>query len=318
LVSLVTGGAGFSGSHLCRALLQREERVVVLDTDLRERSLLATSGDVERVERVIGDVRNLELVRDTLRRFHVDTVFHLAAQPLVPLSLSQPLATVEVNVLGTCSVLEAIRTVAPRAGLVLASSGAYYGSTDTTRPLDEETAPAGAANLYAPSKLAADAIARAYARSYGLRVATCRFMNTYGPGDLHSGRIVPRAIRNLIDGGAYDFGERDDGSTVLSYLHIRDMADAYLCVADRLDQVAGEAFNFAGDEALATAQLARRISRRFDGRERTPHFSGAPRKARKLLDTKKARRVLGWQPRIALDAGLDDTIAWYRRWTPWS
>ena len=198
---------------------------------------------------------------------------------------------------------------------MFASSGAYYGTTSTDRAIAEEEPPLSATNVYAPSKVAGDIAVRCYARIYGVKAACCRFMNTYGPGDTNFSRIIPRAVRNLILRDAYEFGDRDDGTTRLDYLHIRDMANAYLAVADRLDVVTGEAFNFGGGHPISTRELTKLIGRLFDGQEHEPRFGGPPRETpvSKYLDTRKARQLLDWQPTMPLAEGLQDTLAWYQR-----
>jgi len=314
---MVTGGAGFGGSHLCKQLLERNAKVYVLDRWLPHNSYLVLNGLLDSVEFICGDVRNLDLLRHTLERFEIDTVFHLAAQPSVPISNVIPFETLSINVLGTYTVLEAVRTTKCVKHLVFASSGAYYGTTMTDRAITEETPPLSATNIYAPSKVAGDIAVRCYARIYGLKAATCRFMNTYGPGHNNFSCIIPRAIKNLINNDPYEFGSRDDGTTVLDYMHIRDMTNAYITVAEHLnsDLVAGEAFNFSGGNSISTRDLTKLISKIFDGTDREPKFFGAPREKPlvKYLDTTKAKRILGWQPTITLEEGLCETIEWYKR-----
>jgi nucleoside-diphosphate-sugar epimerase len=312
---LVTGGAGFGGSHLCARLVELGAKVHVVDRVFPRSSLLVSSGIENRVETTTGDVRDLDLMRLTLERHAIDTVFHLAAQPIAPMSNVLPYETLSVNALGTYAVLEAVRGSSRTKRLVYASSGAYYGATTTDRPLGEDDAPAQANNLYGPSKVAGDVAVRAYAQVYGLQTATCRFMNTFGPGDLNFSRLVPRAMRNLIRDEPYDFGDREDGSTRLDFLHIRDMANAYLKLGERLEAVSGEAFNFGRGHPTATSELARLASRAFDGSERAPRFGGSPsaKPTVKCLDIAKAKRLLDWEPTISLPDGLSDTVPWYRR-----
>lgn len=311
---LVTGGAGFGGAHLCEQLLTRGARVCALDRVLPRSSYLALAGVVSRVDFVYGDVRDLELLRLTLERLEIDTVFHLAAQPLVPTSNALPLETLSINAMGTYAVLEAIRTAARPVRLVFASSGAYYGTTTSGEPITEEAPPLTATNIYSPSKVAGDVAVRCYAKIYGVAAAVCRFMNTYGPGDTNFSRIIPRAFRNLLRGDPYAFGDRDDGTTVLDYMHIRDMANAYIKTAEGLDTASGEAFNFSGGAPLSTRELASRCALAFDGEAREPIFLGAPKERRviKILDTRKAREMLGWEATTPLDEGLRETAAWYR------
>ncbi|HAH05879.1 MAG TPA: sugar dehydratase [Elusimicrobia bacterium] len=311
---LVTGGAGFGGGHLCLRLLSLGARVCVLDLDFPASGVLRLSGSEARVKAARGDARDLDSVRRIIDEQGIGTVFHLAAQPLVTLSNELPFETLHNNALGTYAVLEAARTARKPPRVVFASSGAYYGTTTSQDPIAEDAAPLPAANIYAPSKVAGDAAARSYAKTFGLRTVVCRFMNTYGPGDSNFSRIVPRTARLLLTGASYDFGGRDDGTTVLEYLHVRDMAQAYLSAAAHADEEPGEAFNFGGGRPLSTRELARLASRVFDGKDREPVFSGPRREVplSKLLDTRKAASRLGWKPEIPLEKGLEETFAWYR------
>lgn len=311
---LVTGGMGFGGSHLCEQLLRRGAKVFVLDRLNPPDSYLNISGLANNVHVISGDVRDLELIKFILYRYEIGFVFHLAAQPIVPMSVYMPYETLSVNMMGTAAVLEAVRTSPLGPALVFASSGAYYGTTRQQAMIPEEQPAGKAANLYGASKIGADFAVRCYAQTYGTRAAVCRFMNTYGPGSTNFSTIVPGAIRRLCENEPYDFGDRDDGSTVFEFLHVRDMARAYLAVAEHIDAVKGEAYNFSGGNPLSIRELTVLISRLFDGKEREPVFRGRPQSVpiRKCLDCCKAGRLLGWQPEISLEEGLEETIRWYQ------
>jgi nucleoside-diphosphate-sugar epimerase len=311
---LVTGGTGFGGSHLCADLIGRGAKVYVLDRVFAPNSYLKLQGLEPRVVFIQGDVRDLDLLRTLIERYEIDSIFHLAAQPLAPMSNVLPFETLSVNALGTYTVLEAMRTTRCAKNLVFASSGAHYGATTTDRPIAEDDALSPALNLYGPSKTAADVVVRSYANVYGLGASVCRFMNTYGPGDTNFSRIVPRGIRSLLQDQPYDFGDRDDGSTRLDFLHIRDMTGAYISVAEHMDVAKGEAFNFGRGQPVSTRELTSTLSTCFDAKPRTPQFHGAPRAQPvvKYLDIQKAKRLLGWQPQTSLEDGLRDTIDWYR------
>lgn len=313
-VCLVTGAAGFGGSHLCAALVERGAKVVGFDRWQPRNSYLAMSGTSSKIDWIQGDVRDADLLKQALERFDVATVFHLAAQPIVPISNTLPMETFSVNAMGAMSVLEAIRLTGNRRDLVFASSGAYYGATTTDKPIAEDHPPLPAMNTYAPSKVAADEMVRTYARIYGTRAAVCRFMNTFGEGDSNFTRLVPRAARNLALAEPYDFGDRDDGSTQLDFLHISDMTRAYIALAENLDSGIGEAFNIGSGCGRSTAEIARAASVAWDGSERTPLFRGAPRATPivKYLDTSKAERALGWMPQMDLQDAMKRTMAWYR------
>lgn len=311
---LVTGGYGFGGAHLAQQLLNKNAMVFVLDRESPSNSYLTISGLSDRVRFIPGDIRDLGLIKTTLDRFDIHTVFHLAAQPIVQVCNSSPYESLSVNVLGTYSVLEAVRTCCTPPRLVFASSGAYYGTTYGRDSISEEAPPLPASNIYSPSKVAGDVAVRAYARTYGINAAVCRFINTYGPGNTNLGTIVPKAVSVLIKDLPFDFGDRDDGSSTFDYLNIRDMTRGYLAVGENIDKITGEAFNFGGGNPIAVRDLVKLISRLYDGKEREPIFRGRIRETpvRKCLDTTKAFRLLGWEPSISLEDGLKETIEWYR------
>ena len=333
---LVTGGSGFGGSHLLRALAGRGASVCSLDLH-QPRSVLRggshddrfdgpvdgpiegpIDGPIYGVEYRVGDVRNFDQVASLMARLSTDVVFHLAAQPLVPVSVSLPLETLDTNAMGTYVVLEACRRVGVHA-MVLASSGAYYGSTSVSEPIDETFSPLPAANLYASSKAAADLALQGYVQTFDLPAGACRFMNTYGPGDTNLSRLVPRAQDNLRHERPYDFGDRDDGSSELDFLYIGDMVAAYMALADWLlvgrdlhgrDRSVNPVFNIGTGIATAVSEVAKLASIAFDGRHRDPIFRGAPRDriVRKLLNTEKAADVFGWRATTALAPGLATTM----------
>jgi len=316
---LVTGGAGFGGAHLCEQLLQRGARVWVLDKFLAPDSYLRLANLESKIYFVSGDICDAQSLKLLFARFQFDTVFHTAAQPIVSISNALPAETAEVNIAGTYNVLEACRAMKTPPHLVFASSGAYYGATQTREAIREDAPPLAAGNIYAASKVAGDIAVRTYAKTYGLRAAACRWMNTYGPGDSNFSRIVPATLRRfargqraLIDG--------TDGSNILELLHVRDMAEAYLAVAENLhrDEVSGEAFNFGGGVPISLRDVAMQTARAWNAVapdeqiEVEPEITGPKTDSVKYLDISKAREVLGWTPQISPENGLPETAAWYR------
>ncbi|MEY2342354.1 NAD-dependent epimerase/dehydratase family protein [Acidithiobacillus sp. IBUN Pt1247-S3] len=312
---LVTGGAGFGGAHLCEKLLACGAQVYVLDKLVHDLSYFRLQGFERHVQMIIGDITDSAFVRLLLERFEINTIFHLAAQPIVPISNTLPMETLHTNAMGTFVLLEAMRQSLFVERMVVASSGAYYGATTTDSALLETDPPRTATNIYASSKVAADAVTRSYGGAYGLSVAVCRFMNTYGPGDINFTRLVPRAIRNLLNAEAYHFGARDDGSSRLDFLYVGDMAEAYMRTAEAMPGCRGESFNFGSGAATSITDVAKKISIRYDGQERTPIFAGEKRErpAIKYLNVDKARKSLGWEPKTALEDGLNSTLEWYRK-----
>jgi nucleoside-diphosphate-sugar epimerase len=318
--ALVIGGAGFGGAHLCEQLLARGARVQVADRCAGVDGYWSVAGLAARVDFCAADVCDAAAMKLLVARFEPETVFLLAAQPIVGISNALPLETAEVNILGTYHVLEACRLSRRSRRLVFASSGAYYGATDTAAAIPEDAPPLPAANIYAPTKVAADLAVRCYARIYGLRTVVCRWMNTYGPGDTNYSRIVPVSIRRMLR-GERPLIDGTDGTNVLELLHVRDMAEGYLAAAERLDddRVIGEAFNFGSGAPLTLRAALReligawnRVGGGGDAIPDEPLVSGPRVRSVKYLDIAKARERLGWSPRTELAAGFEETVSWYR------
>lgn len=315
--ALLIGGAGFGGAHLCEQLLARGARVTVIDRMWPADSYLRLAALDSRITLVPGDVCDAAAMKLLVARLEPETVFLLAAQPIVTISNALPLETAAVNIMGTYHVLEACRLSRKTRRLVFASSGAYYGATEATAAIPEDAPPLPAGNIYAPSKVAADIAVRSYAKLYGLQAAVCRWMNTYGPGDTNFSRIVPVSIRRLMR-GERPLIDGTDGTNVLELLHVRDMAEGYLAAAERLGDagVCGEAFNFGSGAPLSLRDAMSELIRAWntvtgESVPGEPLITGPRVKSIKYLDIAKARERLGWSPRTDLRAGLEETVAWY-------
>ncbi len=312
--ALVTGGRGFVGAWLCRALLERGVAVVSLDRRTpRERpSTLALLGIEADVAEEHGALLDRELLDRLLAGHRVDTVFHLAAETIVGTVREDPAAAFDTNVRGTWTVLESCRRSGVE-GVVFASSDKAYGAHEEL-PYREDFALRPTAP-YEASKAAADLIARSYWPSYGLPVAVTRFANIYGGGDLNFSRLVPEAACAAIDGRRPVL--RSDGSPVRDLLYVEDAAAAYLAIADRLDRddVRGEAFNAGGERPYSVLEIVAAITR-LAGTGVEPDVRGAGNPAgeidRQFVDAAKLRDRCGWEPRVGLEDGLARTLEWYR------
>ena len=310
--SLVTGAYGFIGSALVRALLERNVEVTVLRRDVTPHSALVLERLEERVNTVAGDVTDGALVERAITDYEVDTVFHLAAQTLVGAARRSPQSTWEVNVAGTWTVLEACRLLGV-ARVVVAASDKAYGDNDDL-PYREDIA-LRPRYPYETSKAAADLIARSYWHTYGVPVATTRFANVYGGGDLNRSRLIPEVVgaalarrRPII---------RSDGTPQRDFLFLDDAVAAYLAIADALDgeDARGEAFNAGGGRAYAVREVVDLICS-IAGSEVEPDIRGLGiphgEIERQYVDSSKLRELTGWQPRVGLEEGLRRTVAWYR------
>jgi CDP-glucose 4,6-dehydratase len=314
-VSLVTGGRGFAGAWLSKALLERGDQVVCFDrTPLPDGrpstlGLLGLEGEVRDFE---GDLRDADAVRQAMSENGVTTVFHLAAQVIVATAAASPEPTFDSNVRGTWTVLEACRELGVER-VVVASSDKAYGAHDEL-PYREDFALQPTAP-YEASKAAADLIARSYWPSYGVPVAVTRFANLYGGGDTNWSRLIPETVTAAVDGRRPVL--RSDGSPERDFLYVEDAARAYLALADHLDrdEVRGEAFNAGGGISHPVGDVVRTITR-LSGTGVEPDIQGTGNPEgeidRQYVDPAKLRERTGWSPDVSLEDGLQLTIDWYR------
>jgi CDP-glucose 4,6-dehydratase len=311
--ALVTGGYGLVGGWLVEALLARGDEVTVLRHRPSPRSLLVLSGHEAACTVVDGDVLDGGLVERMLAG-GVDTVFHLAAQPIVAAANRSPAATFEVNVRGTWTLLEACRAAGTER-IVVASSDKVYGASED-QPYGEDHV-LEARYPYDVSKVCVDHIARSYWQTYGVPVAVTRFTNTYGGGDRNASRLVPEAVRAVLAGRAPVI--RSDGTPVRDYLHAQDAAAGYLAVADALASAdggaRGEAFNGGTDDPHSVLDVVAMVCR-LAGSDLAPDVRGTGTPEGELgrvwVDSTKLRETTGWRPQVGLEDGLRRTIDWYR------
>jgi CDP-glucose 4,6-dehydratase len=274
---------------------------------------LVRTGLIERVEVVRGDARDQALLERALGEYEVDTVFHLAAQTIVGIANRNPVSTFETNIGGTWAVLEAARRSPQVKQLVLASSDKAYGDQEQL-PYDEST-PLQGRHPYDVSKSCADLVGQAYAATYELPVVITRCGNFYGGGDLNWNRIVPGTIRSVLRGQRPVI--RSDGNYVRDYFYVEDGAAAYMMLAEKLAadrNLIGHAFNFANEQQITVIDLVQRILSLMESALEPDVRNEASNEIRhQYLCAVKARTVLGWAPLFTLDRGLEQTIAWYRR-----
>ena len=294
--AIVTGGAGFIGSHVVDALLARGDEVHVLDdlsTGKRERVAAAA-------ELHVADVRAPVEVFDIVAP---DVVLHLAAQADVRSSVERPDHDADVNVLGTLRVLEAARRHA--AKVVFASTGgAIYGECDGPAP---ETAERRPLSPYGTSKLCGEEYLATWNRLYGTSHVTLRLGNVYGARQEPHGEagVIAIFMGALRDGGAPRI--YGDGRQTRDYVHVTDVVRAMLAALE----AGGGVFNVGTGVETSVLDLCRAIAR-VSGIERPPGFAPARRGEiqRSVLDPSLAARELGWHPERSLDSGLAYTWGW--------
>jgi len=311
---LVTGATGILGSWLIAELLERGAAVTAFVLDADPQSELLRSGNIQRVGVINGRLENLADMERAMDLHEVETVFHLGAQTIVPAAQRNPLATFEANVRGSYNLLEACRR---RTGLVkqivIASSDKAYGEQPEL-PYTEEM-PLLGRNPYDASKVCLEHLAQSYCHSYELPVSIARCGNIYGGGDLNWSRIVPGTMRSLIRGERPII--RSDGKFLRDYVYVKDAARAYLCLAEKtsVGENRGEAYNFGPGAPVTVLDLVGRMCRLFGAAEVNPEIANtaAGEIRNQYLRADKARVRLGWQCEYDLDAGLTETMGWYRK-----
>ncbi len=309
----VTGATGVVGGWLIKDLLAEGAQVVALVQDADPQSELFRSGDVRRVSVVNGALEDFWALERAINLHETEIVLHLDAPNIVGPAYRFPLPTFEANVRGTYNVLEVCRLHRSLVtGVVIASSDKVYGAAPYL-PYTEDMPLAGR-HPYDVSRSCADLIAQSYFHTYALPVAIARCGNVYGGGDLSWSRIVPGTIRSFVRGERPVI--RSDGSFVRDYIYVRDVARAYMRLAERLSapDVPGEAFNFSTESPITVLDLVGAIQKLMDCGHLAPDVRASAKGEihSQHVSAAKARRVLGWAPSYGLDGGLAETIAWYR------
>ena len=308
----VTGCTGILGSWLTLALLDAGADVVGLIRDRVPLSNLRLSGAEQRIIAVDGDIANGDLLERVLNEYEIEVVFHLAAQPLVRLANRAPLGTFDTNIRGTWLLLEACRRSHTVKRIVVASSDKAYGDQEVL-PYSEE-APLQGRHPYDVSKSCADLITQAYYTTYKMPVGITRCGNIYGGGDLNWDRIVPGTMRSVLRSEAPVI--RSDGTLQRDYLFVADVVEGYLRLAECLEDPAlhGQAFNFGLDDPQSVLSITQAIIAISDHPELKPVIlnQASHEIAKQYLASDKAHRLLGWQAQHSLEAGLRQTLGWYR------
>lgn len=308
--ALVTGGAGFIGSHLVQALAAQGVAVRVMDnlSSGREENLAAIDGDITLIRR---DIRDAGACRDACQG--MDAVFHLAALVSVPQSVADPIEADAINIGGTLNLLMAARDNGVRR-FVFSSSSAVYGDT-AALPTDERALPCPT-SPYGVQKLTIEHYAYSFAQLFGMEAIALRYFNVFGPRqNPHSAyaAVVPKFLTRLLtDQAPVVFG---DGEQTRDFCFVGDVVQANLLAAHTTNARAfGGAFNIASGVSTSLNALLRRMYGLVPGAPPTRHEPARPGDIlHSGANIQKAKQVLNFDPHYDLAAGLNETISFYRR-----
>ncbi|MGK9267531.1 GDP-mannose 4,6-dehydratase [Bacillus inaquosorum] len=306
----VTGCTGLLGSYLVKELIEQGANVTGLVRDHVPQSNLYQGEHIKKMNIVRGSLEDLSVIERALGEYEIDTVFHLAAQAIVGVANRNPISTFEANILGTWNILEACRKHPLIKRVIVASSDKAYGDQENL-PYDENM-PLQGKHPYDVSKSCADLISHTYFHTYGLPVCITRCGNLYGGGDLNFNRIIPQTIQLVLNGEAPEI--RSDGTFVRDYFYIEDAVQAYLLLAEKMEEnnLAGEAFNFSNEIQLTVLELVEKILKKMNSSLKPKVLNqGSNEIEHQYLSAEKARKLLNWTPAYTIDEGLEKTIEWY-------
>ncbi len=304
--AVVTGGAGFIGSHLVEELVRRGARVTVIDSFVNGR-LENLAAVVDQIQLLQVDLQDRSLSA-MLEEGEPQVVFHLAGYTSVPDSVRDSRADFEQNAAATFALLEAVRGIASRPRIVFASSAAVYGE-GSDAPLREED-PTVPLAPYGVSKLAAERYMDVYARVYGLRTASLRLFHVYGP---RLRRHVIWDLMSKVHENPHELTLQGDGTQVRDFMYVVNTVRALTLVAERAP-MQGEVYNASDEDPISIEELAEHICRRMGVAPRFS-YSGAVRRGvsqRWVADATRLK-ALGFESRVTFSEGLDETVGWFLR-----
>ena len=310
---LLTGGAGFIGSHLVDRLLNEGFEVTVIDNlDTGRLENIAHHQGREEFHFVKGDIRHFNLVKETMK--DIDAVFHEAALASVTLSVKNPILTNDINVTGTLNLLKASSDLHVKR-FIYASSAAIYG--DTPSPQKREDMTPNPTSPYGVSKLAAENYVKLFHKVYGLETVSLRYFNVYGPRqrfDIQSaygGAITIFTNRLLKNMPPIIYG---DGEQTRDFVYIQDVVEANMLALNNKN-AAGEVFNIGTGTNISVNKVANILQEIMNKKNLEPvHANPRPTEIRHgYADISKAKRILGFHPEVPLKEGLTKLISWYTK-----
>ena len=308
---MVTGGAGFIGSHLVDRLVEEEPSRIVVCSNMflgSRNNLAGAEARFDGIKLYVVDVADYDAVLEIVKDDGVDVVFNLAVIPL-PTSLEKPEWTIEENVRMTTSICRLAREGLISTLVQFSSSEAYgsarYSPMDESHPLNPETP-------YATSKTTTDHIVLSYARTFGIDVSVVRPFNNYGPRQnwgKYAG-IIPLTIKRIMTGEPITvYG---DGMQTRDFIYVTDTAEAVVRIA-KSEKTRGLVLNVATGKEVAMIDLLNMIAEAMDYTEPFKHVEARPGDVRRhIAGVELIKELIGFEPRVGIEEGIKTTVAWYQ------
>ncbi|MDD5012075.1 MAG: GDP-mannose 4,6-dehydratase [Candidatus Nanoarchaeia archaeon] len=307
---LVTGAGGFKGSHLLEKLGETEANIISLVRDFDPKSYFEMQKLGKKSTVVVGDLKDYRKISDILSKYEITTIFHLGAQPIVTTALSNPVETLETNIMGTVNILDSARINSKIEEIVMISSDKAYGPTDKI-PYKETERLQGKAP-YDVSKSCADLIAQMYSKIFDLPVTIARSVNVFGPGDLNWNRIIPGIMESIIKNKPLKI--RSDGKMIREYIYVKDSIDAYINLAENIKKTRGEAFNISGKNIMSVLEIIEKTSEALGRKVNYEIINNAKAEIPKqYLDGNKIKTTLGWEAKTNFEEAIKETFEWYTK-----
>jgi len=307
---LVSGGAGFVGGHLVEELIKLQSNVIVVDINLNKHSYLFTEKLQLKAKVIKLDICDYKKLLTLIKKYKIEFIFHLAAQALVEEAYKNPKYTLDNNILSTINILEAVRINPQIKGVVVASSDKSYGKLNKNKYI--ETDPLSGDHPYDTSKSVTDLISTTYYKTYKTPVVVTRFGNIYGEGDLNFSRIIPGIMKSLVK--SEELRVRSDGKYVRDYLYVKDVVRGYLLLAENIEKVKGEVFNFGSDDTLTVIEVIKQVEKVLNKKINYKILDTAKNEIPyQSLDYLKIKKALGWKPKENIRSTTKIILKWYTK-----
>jgi CDP-glucose 4,6-dehydratase len=307
---LVTGGTGFVGGHLVEELLNLKANVVVADIALDKKSYLFSNNFHKKSTVIQFDICNYKKLNELIKDYKIEFIFHLAAQALVEEAYKNPKHTLQNNIISTINILEVARLNKSIKGVIVASSDKCYGKLHKEHYV--ETDPLSGDHPYDTSKSATDLISTTYYSTYKIPVIITRFGNIYGEGDLNFSRIIPGIMKSTILNEILEL--RSDGTFVRDYLYVKDVVNGYILLAQKIEELKGQAYNFGSHETLSVIELIKLVEKELKLKINFTIVNSAKNEIPyQSLDCTKIKKDTQWKQSYSFSSSIKNILSWYKR-----